>query len=49
MEERDVDPNEEEDIRLDAIREEHWRDVAYEGDDKKKIHALSWEVYFKEK
>ena len=27
-EERDLDLNEEEDIRLDAIREEHWRDVS---------------------
>ena len=27
-EERDPDLNEEEDIRLDAIMEEHWRDVA---------------------
>ena len=34
---------------LDAIREEHWRDVAEEGDDKKKICALRWEVYVKYK
>ena len=27
-EERDPDLNEEEDIRLDVIREKHWRDVA---------------------
>ena len=27
-EERDLDLNEEEDIILDTIREEHWRDVA---------------------
>ena len=29
--------------------EEHWRDVADEGDDNKKMHALSWEVYVKYK
>ena len=43
-EEIDPDLNEEEDIRLDAIGEENWWDVAEEGDDKKKIHALRWEV-----
>ena len=48
-EERDPYLNEEEDIRLDAIREEHWRDAYEEGDDKKKIHALRWEVYVKYK
>ena len=37
---RDPDLNEEEDFRLDSIREEHWRGAAEEGDDKKKIHAL---------
>ena len=39
-EERYQDLNEEEDIILDGIREEHWRDVSEKGDDKKKIHAL---------
>ena len=48
-EERDPDLNEEEDIRLDAIREEQWRDVAEEVNDKKKIYSLRWEVYVKEK
>ena len=48
-EERDPYLNEEEDIRLDEISEEHWRDITEEGDDKKKIHALRWEVYLKEK
>ena len=43
-EERDPDLNEKEDIRLDEIREEHWRDVSEEGDDKKNIHALRWEL-----
>ena len=30
-------------------REKHWKDVAEGGDNKKKIHALRWEVYVKEK
>ena len=47
VEERDTDLNEEEALRLDEIREEHWRDVAEEGDDEKNIHALMWEVYVK--
>ena len=34
--------NEEENIKLDEIREEHWRDVAEEGENKKKIHDLRW-------
>ena len=42
VEERDPDLNEEEDIRLDKIREEHWRDVSEVGGYKKKIHALRW-------
>ena len=42
-EERYPDLNEKEDISL----EEHWRDIAEEGEDKKKIHALRWEVYLK--
>ena len=43
-EERGPDPNGEEDIRLDEIREDHWRDVSEEDYDKKKIHSLRWEV-----
>ena len=43
-EERYPNLNEEDDIRLDAIMEDHWRDVTEEGDDKKTIHALRWEV-----
>ena len=41
----DIDPglNEEEDIRLDEISEEHWRDDSEEGDDNNKMHARSWE------
>ena len=34
---------------MDAIREEHYRYVAEEGYDKKKINYLIWEVYVKEK
>ena len=48
-EEIDPDLNEKEDIRLDGIREENCRDVAEEGDVKKKIHDLRWEVCIKEK
>ena len=48
-EERDLYLNEEEDTILDEIREDYWRDVAEEGDDKKSIYGLRWEVYVKEK
>ena len=48
-EDRDPDLNEKEDIILDAIREEPWRYVAEEGDNKNIIHALNWEVYVKKK
>ena len=41
-EERYPDLNEKEDIRRDEIREENWRDVSEEGEDKKNIHALRW-------
>ena len=34
---------------MDDIRDDHWMDVAKEGDYKKKIHALRWKVYDKEK
>ena len=36
------DLNEKEDIRFDNIWEDHWRFIAEENDDKKKIHALRW-------
>ena len=49
VEERDPDLNEMEDIRFDEIQEDHWRDLAEENDDKKKIHALRWNVYVREK
>ena len=47
-EERDIYLNEEEDIILDAIREKYCGGIAEEGDNKKKIRALRWEVYVKE-
>ena len=46
-EERDPDLNDEEDIKLDEIREEHWIYIAEEGDNKKNIRSLRWEVYVK--
>ena len=49
VKERDPDLNEMEDIRFDEIREDHWRGLAEGNDDKKKIHALRWNVYVKEK
>ena len=49
LEEIDTDLNEEEDIIMDEIMDEHWRDVAGEGDDKKKIHALRWDICVEEK
>ena len=48
-EERDPDLNEMEDIRFDKIREDHWRDIAEEKDDRKKIHVLRWDLYVKER
>ena len=43
-----MDPNEEEDIRTEESREDHWRYVSEDDDDKKKIHALIWYFYTKE-
>ena len=40
IEERDTDLNEMEDNRFDEIREDHWKDIAEENYEKKKIHAL---------
>ena len=42
-EEIDPDLTEEEGIRMDEIRDEHWRDDSKEGDDKKNTHTLKWE------
>ena len=47
-EERDPDLNEEEDIRMDEIRDDNWRYVAEEDKNKKNIHSLRWELYIKE-
>ena len=49
VEDRDQDFNEMEDIRFDKIREDHWRDLAEENNDKKKILTLRRNVYVKEK
>ena len=46
-EERDPDLNEEEDIILYAIREDHWRGVTEELNNKKKIHNLRCDIYVK--
>ena len=42
LEERDPYLNEEEDIRMDEIRDNHCRGVAAEVDDTKNIHSLRW-------
>ena len=44
-EERYLDLNEEDDIRMEVSMEEHWRDVAEDIKDKSNIHALRWYVY----
>ena len=48
-EETDLDLNKEEDTRMDEIRDENWRGVSEEGDNKKKMNALRWYIYFKDK
>ena len=48
-EERYLDLNEEEDIRIDEIRAENWRGISEEGDNKKNIHVMRLGVYVKEK
>ena len=47
VEEIDLNLNDMEDIRFDEIWEDHWRDIAEENNNKKKIHALRWNVYVK--
>ena len=49
VEERDPDLDKMDDIRFDEIREDHWRDLAEEINDKKKINAMRWCVQVKEK
>ena len=34
---------------MDEIRDENWRDVAEEGENKKNINSLRWYVYVKDK
>ena len=46
---RDTDLNEDEDIRMEVSRKDHCRDVAEDGEDNSKIHALSWDFYTREK
>ena len=46
---RDPDLNEDEDIIIEVSREEHCRDVAEDGEDNSKIHALSWDAYTRER
>ena len=43
------DLNEEEDIRMEDSREEHWRYFTEDGEDKNKINALRWDVYTRDK
>ena len=49
LEERDMDQNEEEDIIMEKIREEHQRDVAEDDEYKSNIHSLRCNVYTIEK
>ena len=44
-EERDMDLNEEEDIRIDEIRDEHQGGVAEEGENNNNMNSLRWEIY----
>ena len=47
LEERDPDLNEEQDIRMEDSREDHWRDFSEDGEDNSNICSLSWDVYKK--
>ena len=49
LEERNTDLNEEEYIRMEDSREEHWMDVDEDGEYKSNIHALRWDLYTREK
>ena len=46
---RDPELNKDEDIRMEVSREKHWMDVADDGEDKSKSHALRWDFYTREK
>ena len=43
--EGESDVNQDGDIRMEDSWEEYWKYVADDGEDKKKIHALRWDVY----
>ena len=45
----DPDLNEEGGIKMEDSREEHWRDVADDCEDKIKNNYLSWNLYTGEK
>ena len=48
-EERDLElKGGEEDIIIEDSREENWRDVNEDGEDKSMIHVLRWDVYTRE-
>ena len=49
LEDGEPDLNEEEDIIMAYIREEHWGYVADNGEDKSAIHSLRWYIYKKYK
>ena len=49
LEDRDTELNQEQDNKMEYIRGDHLRYVSEDGDDKKNIHALGWEVYTKQK
>ena len=49
LEEIYPDLNEEGGIKMDEIRDKHCRNVDEEGDNKKKMHALMWDIYVKYK
>ena len=48
-EERDPDLNEEEDIRMEDSREDHWRNFDEYVEDKVNIHDLMWYFYTRDK
>ena len=48
-EERDIDLNSEDYTRMEDSKEDHWRDVIEDGEDKSDISALRWYVYTIEK
>ena len=44
LDEKYPDLNEEEEVRIEDIWEDHWRYVDKDGDDKSEIHALRWDI-----